>query len=72
MAFDMLSIDQLRNIDPELRDLSDQDITDIRTRLYALAELALDCWVEQVREKTPAVPQADSHDQNEPHGTLSS
>jgi len=51
----MLSIDELKKIDPALQDLSDEEITDIRARLYALAELALDCWADQVRENSGSV-----------------
>jgi hypothetical protein len=46
----MLTINELKLIDPSLQDLSDEEITDIRARLYALAELALDCWADHVRE----------------------
>ena len=58
----MLSIDQLKKIDPALQDLSDEEITDIRARLYGLAELALDCWADQVREKSPSVATDASRD----------
>ena len=51
----MLSIDELKKIDPALQDLSDEEITDIKARLYALAEFALDCWADQVREKSPSI-----------------
>jgi hypothetical protein len=47
----MLTINELKSIDPSLQDLSDEEITDIRARLYALAELALDCWADQLRKK---------------------
>jgi hypothetical protein len=50
----MRSIEQLRSIDPELRDLSDEDATEIRAKLYALAELALDCWIEHARKTSTA------------------
>ena len=60
----MLSIDHLRNIDPELQDLSDDELIDVRARLYALAELALDCWIKEVRHAAPVEPQpeTDQHD----------
>lgn len=57
----MLSIDHLRNIDPELQNLSDKEVADIRARLYALAELALDCWVKEARRTAPVEPQPDSN-----------
>jgi hypothetical protein len=63
----MLSLDHLRNIDPELQGLSDDNVRDIRARLYALSELALDCWIKEVRQTAPVEPQSET----EQHGTLS-
>ena len=58
----MLTIDELKKIDPLLQDLSDEEITDIRARLYALAELALDCWADQVRENNTSFASDTSRD----------
>jgi hypothetical protein len=70
MAPAMLSVNQLKNIDPELRDLSDEDVTEIRAKLYALAELALDCWIRHAREARTASPCNDDPEAD-PHGKLS-
>jgi len=58
----MLSIDELKKIEPALQDLSDEEITDIRARLYALAELALDCWVDHVAKNNTSVASDTSRD----------
>jgi hypothetical protein len=58
----MLTINELKLIDPSLQDLSDEEITDIRARLYALAELALDCWADHVRENSTSVASDTSRD----------
>jgi len=60
----MLSINHLRNIDPELQDLADDELIDIRAKLYALAELALDCWIKEGRQAAPVEPrpETDQHD----------
>ena len=58
----MLTINELKEIDPSLQDLSEEEITDIRAKLYALAELTLDCWADHVREKKPSVASDTSRD----------
>jgi len=67
----MLSIDQLKNIDPELRDLTDAELVDIRSKLYALAELALDCWSDHVLETMPAPTGLNDDPENNGRGKLS-
>lgn len=47
----MLSIERLREIDPELKDLSDEDIEEVRAILYDLGDLIWDVWLEEQREK---------------------
>lgn len=43
----MLSINELRKIDPSLYDLSDEDLKEVAADLYALGELAFDVWWEE-------------------------
>jgi hypothetical protein len=38
----MLSLDECRKIDPEIGDLSDEEMLDVRDRLYEIAQLAFD------------------------------
>ena len=40
----MMGLDELRAIDPTLSGLPDTELLDIRLKLYALAELALDTY----------------------------
>ena len=42
----MLSIEQLRKADPELNNLSDEEILKIRDSFYELGALIFDNWVE--------------------------
>lgn len=45
----MISLDELRRLEPTLRDASKDTLMEIRAQLYALGELAFDVWQ---REKT--------------------
>jgi hypothetical protein len=43
----MISFEELRKVDPALRDVSDEELERIRDLLYAQARLALGCWFEE-------------------------
>ena len=49
----MISLKKLRQIDPGLADLSDDEIFEVRAKLYALGQLAFDSWAV---EKSAAKP----------------
>jgi hypothetical protein len=38
----MLSLDQIRRIDPNLSDIPDEELLKIRNKLYGIVDLALD------------------------------
>lgn len=42
----MISIEELRKIDPRLIEKSDEEVIKIRSYLYALGQLAFDSWLE--------------------------
>ena len=42
----MISIEELRKIDPEMENLSDEELTKVREMLYSLGQLAFDSWLE--------------------------
>lgn len=44
----MLTLEQCREIDPRLNDLSDEEAQRIIDDLYGLAELALDSWGRRI------------------------
>ena len=43
----MISLDELRKIEPSLEKLSDKELTIIRNLLYAQGQLAFECWLEK-------------------------
>lgn len=43
-AFSMLSIAQLRKIDPSKKNLSDEQLEEIRHAMYEMVQLAYDVW----------------------------
>ena len=47
----MISIKKCRELIPDSDELTDEEIEDIRWRLYGLAELALDCYFEDLKKK---------------------
>jgi hypothetical protein len=49
----MLSIKQCRKIDPQLMDLSDKELGNIRDCLYALGELAIKDLIRDSGSKIP-------------------
>ncbi|EKE21268.1 MAG: hypothetical protein ACD_7C00301G0008 [uncultured bacterium] len=40
----MLSIEKCRQIDPNLKNLSDKEVFEVRKNLYGMAQLALEDW----------------------------
>lgn len=52
----MISIEQLRKIDPiNLGSLSDEDLDIVRAKLYELGQFAFDEWIKK-RNRPKAVP----------------
>lgn len=49
----MISIQQLRKIDPELDNLSDEEIIQIRDALYELGQLIFEDWKKSPVSKNP-------------------
>ncbi len=43
----MLSYKQCRRIDPRLKDLTDEEIREVLSRLYDIAELAMNDWFKK-------------------------
>ncbi len=43
----MISLEQCKKIDPQLENLSDEDIEKLRDSLYAIAELALESYFDE-------------------------
>lgn len=46
----MLSIERLREIQPELKDWSDEDVTKLRDKLDAFVDIIFTRWVQKVNE----------------------
>ncbi len=42
----MIGLEEMRNIDPRLREIPDQELIKIRHSLYALGQLALERYLE--------------------------
>ena len=40
----MISLEDLRKIDPDLKNMSDERLFEVRAKLYALGQLAFDSW----------------------------
>lgn len=49
----MLSLKELRKIDPDLENVSDAQLRNVRAKLYALGELAFDVWANEKRGPKP-------------------
>ena len=49
----MISLNRIREIEPKLRDLSDEQVAEIRDRIYEMAQLAYDSYKEQRDSKFP-------------------
>ena len=43
----MISLEKLREIDPELKNLSDEEIIKIRDKFYELGEFMFDVWLKE-------------------------
>ena len=43
----MLSVNQLRKIDPSLKEMTDREIEILREDFYTMAQIAFDFWLEQ-------------------------
>lgn len=43
----MLSIEECRKLIPDSEKFTDEEILDIKRRLYDLAELAFECWLQE-------------------------
>lgn len=48
----MLSIEQARKIEPELSNLSDEDVLEVLKDMYGLGELAYEKWQKEVFQKS--------------------
>ncbi len=49
----MLTLDQIRKLDPNLADVPDKELLMIVERLYGVANIALDVWQEKGGSKIP-------------------
>lgn len=47
----MISVKKLRKIDPELKNLSDEEIMKIRDKFYELGEFMSEVWHEEKQVK---------------------
>ena len=53
----MLSLEKLRDIDPRLKMLSDEQLERVRAKLYDLGQLAFETWLKERNEvNTRIVP----------------
>ena len=43
----MISIDQARNIEPELKNLSDEEVLEVIKDMYGLGQLAFEKWQKE-------------------------
>ena len=49
----MLSLNRIRELEPKLRTLSDEEVVVIRDRIYEMAQLAYDSYKEQKDSNFP-------------------
>ena len=47
----MISLEELRELEPGLKDMSDAEVTKIRILLYSQAQLALKCFIDSKTSK---------------------
>lgn len=52
----MISLDQLRIIDPRLKDCPDEVLEPVRDRLYALGQFAFEEWLKERNRRIKVVP----------------
>jgi len=51
----MLTIEQCRKIEPELKDLADEEVLDILNDMYSLGGLAFEKWQKERFQKSNEV-----------------
>ena len=56
----MLNIGQCRELIDANEEYTDEQIADIRARLYELGQFAFDCWLEEKQGKAKSKPTPDS------------
>jgi hypothetical protein len=62
----MLTLEQCRQIDPELKKLSDEELTKVREALYKLGQIIFDDWITEKRgSKYPVGDSRGLHDPEE-------
>ncbi len=49
----MISLDRIRELEPKLKSASDEEVAIIREKLYGLAQLAFESWVDDNGSKIP-------------------
>ena len=49
----MISLEEMRKIDPRLLEMPDEEVKKIRDYLYQLGNLAFDTWLEKKVPKSP-------------------
>ncbi len=49
----MISLDRIRELEPKLKDASDEDVALIREYLYGLGQLFYETWVDDQGSKIP-------------------
>lgn len=59
----MMSLEELRKVEPKFKDLPDEELTLIRQFLYALGELVFDRWLAQRNgSKNPRIDRGRNND----------
>jgi hypothetical protein len=56
----MLTLEQYRQIDPELRKLSDEELIKVRAALYELGQIIFDDWLRHKQKSGSKYPVGDS------------
>jgi hypothetical protein len=51
----MLSLEQLRKIDPRLKSVPDEELEHVRAKLYEIGQFAFEEWIKE-KNKSKAVP----------------
>jgi hypothetical protein len=49
----MISLDQFKRIDPDLKNLPEEDIERIRIKLYEIGQFAFDEWIKEQNKPKP-------------------
>ena len=58
----MISLDRMRELEPSLKNASDEEVAEIRERLYGLAQLAYERWIDENGSKIPVGLRKDDED----------